>query len=311
MKSLYSFCVALLFLSACTSTGTKTSSQLTPIRLGAMSSVDYLPFIVAQKQGIYQSLGLEVDIIKFFSANDRDAAFQSGNVDGTVIDYTGAALQQAGGIGLGIVIKNDGYFYLIAGKKSGIDNISQLKNKNIAVSRNTVIEYATDQILSQASIAPENVNKPEINKIPIRLEMVQNGQIDATILPDPFASIAVNNGHKSVITTQELGISVTGTIFSTKALKEKGEEIKLLVKGYNQAVEYIRKHPRADWIQILIEDVGIPEHLAGNVVLPSYTPAATPSPKDIMSTVNWLKTKNLVPDTYTGDTLVVAGYTSL
>ncbi|KAA6322790.1 hypothetical protein EZS27_027703 [termite gut metagenome] len=220
-------------------------------------------------------------------------------------------MQQAGGIGLGIVIKNDGYFYLIAGEKSSIDTISQLKHKNIAVSRNTVIEYATDQILAQAGIAPEEVNKPEINKIPIRLEMVQNGQIDATILPDPFASIAVSNGHKSVITTQELGISVTGTIFSTKALKEKGDEIKLLVKGYNQAVEYIHKHPRTDWIQILIEDVGIPENLAEGVALPQYTPATIPSSKDIKRTVDWLKAKGLVPDTYTGDTLVVAGYMDL
>ncbi|KAA6332007.1 hypothetical protein EZS27_019445 [termite gut metagenome] len=243
MKFLSLLYSALILLSACTSNSTKkASAQLTPVRLGAMSSMDYLPFVVAQKQGIYPSLGLEVNIVKFFSANDRDAAFQSGNVDGTVIDYTGAALQQAGGIGLGIAMKNDGYFYLIAGQKSRIDTISQLTHRNITVSRNTVIEYATDQILAQAGILPEDVNKPEINKIPIRLEMVQNGQIDATIL---------------------------------------------------------------------IEDVGIPENLAESVAIPQYTLATIPFPKDIKRTVDWLKAKNLVPDTYTGDTLVVAGYTDL
>ncbi|KAA6341132.1 NitT/TauT family transport system substrate-binding protein [termite gut metagenome] len=309
MKFFSVLCSAVIILSACTNpTSSKKNSELPSIRLGAMSSMDYLPFVVAKKQGIYESLGLEVDIVKFFSANDRDAAFQAGNVDGTVIDYTGAALQQAGGIGLGIVMKNDGYFCFIAGKESGIERIEQLKNTNIAVSRNTVIEYATDYLLAQAGIALDEVNKPEINKIPIRLEMLQNGQIDASVLPDPFASIAVNNGHILVVTTRELGISVTGTIFSTKALKEKNEEIKLLVKGYNQAVEYIHKHPRADWIHILIEDVGVPESLAEKITLPSFTFATLPPSEDIKRTVDWLAAKKLVPDTYTGDTLVVAGY---
>jgi NitT/TauT family transport system substrate-binding protein len=309
MKFLPILCPVVIILSACTNpASSKKTSGLQPIHLGAMSSMDYLPFVVAEKQGIYESLGLEVDIVKFFSANDRDAAFQAGNVDGTVIDYTGAALQQAGGIGLGIVMKNDGYFCLIAGKESGIERIEQLKNKNIAVSRNTVIEYATDQILAEAGIALEEVNKPEINKIPIRLEMLQNGQIDASVLPDPFASIAVNNGHILVVTTRELGISVTGTVFSTKALKEKNEEIKLLVKGYNQAVEYIYKHPRADWFRILIEDAGVPENLAEKITLPQFTWAALPSSEDIKRTVDWLTAKKLVPGTYAGDTLVVAGF---
>jgi NitT/TauT family transport system substrate-binding protein len=309
MKFFPILCSVVVLLSACTHhTVSKKNTELQPIRLGAMSSMDYLPFVVAKKQGIYESLGLEVDIVKFFSANDRDAAFQAGHVDGTVIDYTGAALQQASGIGLGIVMKNDGYFCLIAGKESGIERIEQLKNKNIAVARNTVIEYTTDQILAQGDIALDEVNKPEINKIPIRLEMLQNGQIDASVLPDPFASMAVNNGHILVVTTRDLGISVTGTVFSTKALKEKNEEIKLLVKGYDQAVEYMYKHPRADWIHILIEDVGVPEKLAEKIVLPTFTLAALPSPEDIKRTVDWLAAKKLVPDTYISDTLVVAGY---
>jgi NitT/TauT family transport system substrate-binding protein len=91
-------------------------------------------------------------------------------------------------------------------------------------------------------------------------------------------------------------------------LKEKNEEIKLLIKGYNQAVEYIHKHPRADWIHILIEDAGVPENLAEKITLPSFTFATLPPSEDIKRTVDWLAAKKLAPDTYTGDTLVVAGY---
>lgn len=269
-----------------------------------MSSMDYLPFIVAEKMGIYDSLGLEVSIVKFFSANDRDAAFQSGNVDGTVIDYTGAALQRANGIPLSIIMKNDGYFHLITGKDRNIRKPEELKGKNIAVSRNTVIEYGMDQILIKAGISPNGINKPEINKIPLRLEMLQSGQIDASLFPDPFATIAVQNGHHSIITTQDLGISVTGTIFSEKALKEKRKEIEVLVIGYNYAVEYIRETPQSEWGHILTEDAGVPEAMTGKVSLPEYQPASLPSTEDITYTLNWLRNKKLIPEDYQGENLV-------
>lgn len=279
-------------------------TDLQPLKLGAMSSMDYLPFVIAEKQGIYDSLGLDLSIVKFFSANDRDAAFQSGNVDGTVIDYTGATLQQANGIPLAIVMENNGYFHLITGRDSQIENPKDLKGKNIAVSRNTVIEYSTDQMLATVGLSATEVNKPEINKIPLRLEMLQNGQIDATILPDPFATIAIQNGHRSLITTKDLSISVTGTIFNQQALDNKRREIEVLIRGYNLGVEYIKTHPRSQWKDILVEDAGVPEPLTDHVILPQYKEAELPSAKDLELTLVWLKEKQLIPETYQGEHLI-------
>lgn len=304
-KYLFIFCVLMTLLSGCnTKKKQETQGALQELTLGAMSSMDYIPFVIAQKQGIYDSLGLKVNIVKFFSANDRDAAFQSGNIDGTVIDFTGAMIQQANGVDLSMIMKNDGFFYLIAGKNAKIDSISQLKNKNIAVSRNTVIEFATDKALEAAGIKGDEINKPEINKIPLRLEMLQNRQIDASIFPDPFATIARNNGNKSLITTKELGISVTGTMFTGKALKEKEAEIKTLIKGYNLAVKYIQTHPVEEWSAILTEDAGLPQSLIKEITLPDYQQASLPTEKDIKTTIQWLKNKRLIPAEYNGKELI-------
>lgn len=306
MKRLTILSFILIFCLAACNTNRKETvrTELQELRLGAMSSMDYIPFVIAQKQGIYDSLGLKVDIIKFFSANDRDASFQAGYVDGTIIDFTGAAIQQASGIDLAMIMKNDGFFYLIAGKDTKIDSIPQLKGKNIAVSRNTVIEFSTDKILESANLQPTDINKPEINKIPLRLEMLHNNQIDASIFPDPFATIAKSNGHKSLVTTKDLGISVTGTMFSGKALKEKQEEIKLLVKGYNLAVDYLKNHPVKEWSTVLVEDAGLPQNLIARIVLPDYQHASRPTEKDIATTVEWLRNKKLVPKEYNGKQLV-------
>ncbi len=303
-KILVLTCLLTLLLSSCWWKKERPIGNLEPLRLGAMASMDYLPFVVAQKQGIYDSLGLDLEIVKFYSANDRDAAFQSGNLDGTVIDYTGAALQHAKGIPLQIVMKNDGVFYLIASMESEVTDVSQLYGRNIAVSRNTAIEFTTDRFLTQAGISPLDVNKPEINKIPLRLEMLRNNQIDASVFPDPFATIALSKGNVSLGTTRDLGITVTGTIFSQNTIEEKPDEIRTLIKGYNLAVDYIRNTPRQYWKDILVDNVGIPDSLVSSVVLPPFGYATRPAPKAIESTISWLKSKRLVPDTYIGTDLV-------
>ena len=46
-----------------------------------MPTLEILPFYIAEKQGIYDSLGLDLTFLQFNSANDRDAAFLKGQLD--------------------------------------------------------------------------------------------------------------------------------------------------------------------------------------------------------------------------------------
>lgn len=277
---------------------------LQPLSLGMMPTLEILPFYIAEKQGIYDSLGLDLHFLRFNSASDRDASFLNKQMDGMITDYPSAAVLQAGHHShLSFIMKNNGYFCFIVSKESRINRPAQLKQRNIAISRNTIVEYATDLLLKKSDISRSEVNSPEIGQIPLRLQMLQYGQIDASFLPDPFASIAMNNGHRSLVSTRELGINFTGTAFSEKALTEKKEEIKLLVQGYNLGVEYIRLHPQKEWQQQLME-LGVPESLTGLIVLPSYKPASLPSEADIKEAVRWLKANRRISPTYTGEQLI-------
>ncbi len=291
-------------LIACAGKSNKSASEeaVSPIILGAMPSMDYIPFVVAEHMGMYDSLGVEVEIVKFFSANDRDAAFRMGSVDGTVIDYTGAALQHANGVPLALVMKHDGFFEMLASPT--YTSSADLKGKRVSVSGNTVIEYVTDRILTEAGLTEEDIEKVEINKIPLRMEMLVAGEINASVFPDPFASIATAKGFKSLASTRELGISIVGTIFTGKAIAEKSKSIRLLIEGYNLAVEYIQSQPREAWMHLLVEHAGVPQEMAATISLPSYTPAALPGEADIKSTIEWLKAKELIPQSYDGAGLV-------
>jgi NitT/TauT family transport system substrate-binding protein len=294
--------IALMGLLSSCGGGKKGGETIPPLRLGAMSSMDYLPYVVAQKTGIYDSLGLELEVVKFFSANDRDAAFRAGQVDGTVIDFTGAAIQQAAGMPLALIARHDGYFKLMADPT--LTTMEDLRGKRLAVSRNTVIDYATDLMLRAAGIEPDEVQKPEVQKIPLRMEMMLAGEVDASVFPDPFHTIATSRGFTALSSTRDLGISVVGTMMRRETLDEKAEAVKILLEGYNLGVDYLTSHPIEDIRSILIEDAGVPEELVEQVVLPEYRHAILPQPKDLEETLRWLHEHDLIPADYTGEELV-------
>lgn len=269
-----------------------------------MSSMDYLPLAVAQENGLFKKEGVNITIHKFYSANERDAAFQSGNLDGTILDYTGAAIQLAGGVKLKITSQCDGTFVLIAGKDSEVKSVNDLEGKRLAVSRNTVIDFCTDLVLQKAGIELDNVEKVEINKIPLRLEMLRNGKIDATMLPDPFAKLALQDGNRNIIDIRELDLHVTGIAFHEKVIEQKSKTIKSFYRAYNQAVVLLNSQPANSFHSILISDIGVPAELVSQIKLPDYSMAQLPKERDLEKVEHWLKTKNLVSLDFDISTLI-------
>ena len=278
--------------------------ELHPLSLGIMPTMDVFPFIVAQKSGIYDSLGLKVNLVQFDSPYDRDAAFLTGKIDGTITDYPSIALLQVHHPGVSVIMAAQGYFCFITNRQNPINQFDELKEKNIAISRGTVIDYATDLLCEKYGIKSGEINKPEIAQIPLRLNMLQYGQIEATFLPDPFAAIAMKNGNKSLISTRELNIHLTGTAFTETALKEKRKEITALIKGYNLEVKHIQACSPKELNLLLTEAAGIPDYIAKLILLPSYTPAKRPDEQDIRQTIKWLRNKNKIPDNYQGENLI-------
>lgn len=270
------------------------------ITFGVMSSMDYLPLAVAEREGYFAKYGININIQTFISANERDIALQSNVVDGVITDYTSAALVKAAGFDLKITSKCQAPFYIVAGKETGIKDLSGLKGKKIAVSQNTVIDFCVDVALNSVGLSEKDIEKVEINKIPLRLEMLRNNKIDATGLPDPFGLIAKNEGDKLLVTMDSLGYTVTGMVFTQKAIENKSEAIKLLYKAYNEGVAYLKSHSAEDIKDILIKDMRFPEEIAGQAYIPAYTNAQAPqsSDKDIQEVVKWLISRNLIPESF-------------
>lgn len=284
-------CLVLLFPSC---SGDDAKNQQNQLVLGVMPSMDYLPLAVGLRENYFVTLGLDLKIVKFYSANERDAAFQSGAVDGVVIDYTGAVLQKNGGVDLALTSRCDAPFYFIAGPQSGVSSLEELKGRSVAVSQNTVIDYFVDMALRFVGLSADDVNKVEINKIPLRFEMVMGGKVDATGLPNPLAMLAEHGGGRVLGSNSDIGLSITGIMFSGKAMREKGELIKKMYQGYDHGVDYLADHGPSDVEDILVNDMAFKPELVQGAALPRYTRAALPPAGDLQSVTDWLAGRGLV-----------------
>ncbi|MBQ1940309.1 MAG: MetQ/NlpA family ABC transporter substrate-binding protein [Anaerovibrio sp.] len=294
---------AVTVLGGCGSSS--KTAEMQPITIGVMPDIDSAPIIIAEEKGYFAEEGLKVEVQHFKSAMDRDAALQSGNLDGAISDMLAVAFAKSGGFDVKVTSFTDGNYRLIAGKNENITKAQDLAGKDVAVSKNTIIEYITDQICANQKMADTSINKVVIPQIPTRLEMLQNGKLAAATLPEPMGSVAIANGCKLVTDSEALGINPGVMMFTAKSVDSKKKELQAFYRAYNKAVAYLNEHPMSDYIDIMIEKNSFPAEVKTALQLPKYRVAGLPSQKDVDTCLQWMLKKELVKTSFSYDEIVV------
>lgn len=274
------------------------------LRIGVMQSSDIIPLAIIEENKLDEKYGLDLKIEVFKSSADRDAALQAGELDGVFTDYIGVCIYQNAGLDVKITGVTDGDFVLIAGADSGIKNLEDMKGKSIAISQNTLIDYALDYILQENGYESDYVVKEIVPKIPDRLEMLRAGNIDLGLLPDPFSTIAKESGGVVLGSANSIGLNPAVSAFTGSALERGKEAIKDYYKAYNEAVKYINETPIEKYEDIVISSAGFPEELKGKIELPVYRTNTLPSEEDIENAIKWASEKGLCDKALTPDKLL-------
>ena len=165
---------------------------------------------------------------------ERDAALQTGSVDASVTDYMGAMLLHSKGLKVSLPIACQGGFRLVFGRNKELDEIADLRGKHIGLSSNTLIDYATERALVDAKGKPLPYTRVEVQKIPIRLEMLSSGELDAAILPEPFATIGASKGLVTIAVPNGLTVGSHGASLPRQGTREEVSRSEGLRRGIQQ-----------------------------------------------------------------------------
>ncbi|MGL6173366.1 MAG: ABC transporter substrate-binding protein [Cellulosilyticaceae bacterium] len=264
------------------------------LTVGVMGSVDTIPLVIAEQKGFFDANGVDVNIEVFKAAKDRDAALQAGELDGVLCDEVAISIYKNAGIDMKITGITDGQFGLVAGADTGIASVADLVGKKVAISENTVIEYTLDKMLEANGIAISDVEKVAIPPMPTRLEMLNNGEVDAAIMPNPFSDAAIKAGGTMIEKVDNTGVYISVTGFLQEAIDTKAAEIKAYYNAYDQAVDYLNTTDISEYEDIIISTVGYPEEMKGNIALPTYRKNVLPPVEEIEEVLTWSKDKGIL-----------------
>ena len=268
------------------------------IKIGALPNEATLPYYVAAQEGIFTNHGLDVEIIPFLSAMERDSALIAGEIDGGGNDPVSVALMRNAGydlkiVSLGLQATPDKMrFAILASPASNISSVADLNGKKIAISRNTIIDYITDTLVGDTAV---ELKKVEVKKMPLRMQMLLNNEIDAATLPEPLASYALYKGARLVISDSMLNrtISQTVIVFRADFLNNNSEAVNEFLAAYGEAVKRINANPEK-YRALLVEKTHIPPEIASNYTIATYLQPRVYPETDFDTVIHWLRAKNLL-----------------
>lgn len=279
--------------------------ELAELTLGLLPSIDAIPFVIAHEQGFDQKHGVLLDIETFKSAKDRDVAFQAGKVDGISADLVAISIYNEAGLDVKITSTTFGEFDLLTGN-SEIQDVKDLKGKTVILSKNTSTQYTVAMMLKQAGLTEQDIRITEVPQIPTRLELLKNNKADAAVLPEPFVTMGEAAGLRMLSSTHQANINPFVLAFPQSAIDAKAEAIRAMYAAYDEAVAYMQSHDKADYIDLVIEEVGYPETLKEQIEVPAYIPANQVDVKEVEAAFAWareqgLLTKDITPEEVISD----------
>jgi NitT/TauT family transport system substrate-binding protein len=203
------------------------------VRLGIPQGLA-LPLTLAMERGYFEEAGIDLQRTEFASAADAMAPLSTGELDAGVGSFSAAFFNAlARGIPLHLVLDaahleagSAGLPLLVpagSGGGRGTD-LASLRGKRVGQpARGVITEWALDRMLAEAGLGlddTESVFMP----FPDMLAALAAGQIQAAVMPEPFATISELRGI--AVRARETGDYLPGaqiavTVFSERFVRER------------------------------------------------------------------------------------------
>lgn len=303
---------ALLFVSVmltgCASASDEPGAQSepgapAPITIGTLATQDSLPLWVAEERGYFTDAGLgEVEIITFQSAQELQAAFTAGSVNALMTDIMVAANLHASGTEVVIptvmlgATPEQGRFAIVAAPGESFDSMEDLAGVPVGTASLTITEYVLDALMAEAGVDASDVEKEEVDKMPVRFELLMSGQLRAASLPEPFVSLAELQGAKVVPggDDTEAGTNISQSVLCVNrefaGSAEGDAAVQALLDAWDAAVADINAEPDS-FRQTLVDKARLPQPLATTYRVSSYPAAGPPTSEMIDSVLRWMREK--------------------
>ncbi len=253
------FVLIIGVLAACGG-GNETSSGKEgkeKVVIGYFPNIDHAPAMIAREKGYYEeALGenVEIEYRTFPDGGTFMTALKSGEIDAGLVgpgpvlnNYSnGANVKIIGGASTGGTV-------VVASEQSGIENLEDMKGKTfitpgIGCTHDVQFEtFLMEKDLDDLASARIGGSLKHVTGNPATYQgMFETGQVDLAAVPEPWATILIENGANVVVSTEEIayGENLPNVVLvaSGNLIEENKETVQGLVKAQQKAIDFIHNN---------------------------------------------------------------------
>ena len=264
------------------------------LKVAVMPTLDCLPLYVAEYYQLFDTLRGGVRLKFYMAQMDCDTALERGRVEGIVTDLVRAKRMEMRGMKLRYPTVTNAYWQLIANRNARVKQLKQLDDKMIAMTRFSATDLLTDRVIDSVKLDKDRIFKVQINDVSIRLLMLQNNEMDALWFMEPQATAARMLKHSVVYDTRKEDLQLGVMAFNEKEMRhqERGQQLDMFIKAYNQACDSINKYGVLHYRDLIVERCkmkpNVVDSLSDNI---KYVRARGPRETDIALVEKWLGIK--------------------
>ena len=273
------------------------------LKVALLPILDAFPYFVAEAKGYFNEYGVSVKAVPVASGLERDQLMQSGEIDGMLNEMISTANFNRDRIQVKSVMsarKADAdcpLFRLLSTPGSELRSASDLAGVPIGISKNTIIEYVTDRLLTASGLDPQTIVKKSVPAIPERYQLLLQGRLKAATLPDPLAKSALEAGAVELVSdSSHPDYSVSVLSFNVNALTHKSAAVRLCLKAWDRAAAAINSNPES-FRALLLEKIRVPKNIQFTYNIPTYPRRQVPNAGQWADVIDWMKASGLLDST--------------
>ncbi|WP_040226647.1 ABC transporter substrate-binding protein [Bhargavaea cecembensis] len=247
----------LALLAACGS-GAAQNGEREKVVIGYFPNIDHAPAMVARENGYYEeALGKNTDIeyITFPDGGTFMAALKAGELDAGLVGPGPVLNNFTNGADVKILAgASSGGTVVVASEKSGIRTVEDMEGKTFItpgigcthdVQFETYLQQLGNDQLASSRIGG-SLNHVTGNPASYP-SMFESGKVDLAAVPEPWASILVDQGAKVIISSDDIayGQTLPNTVLVANGqFAEKQPELTAhLLDAHKKAVDFINENP--------------------------------------------------------------------
>jgi len=228
-----------------TSSTAASAEKVDKITLGYSAWPGWFPLAIAEQKGIFDQVGLDVDLRYFADYISSIEAFASGKLDGNTQTLNDTMASVAGGSDQVVVVVNDnstGNDKIICDKS--ITSMSDLKGKTVAAEAGVVDHFLLVQGLEKAGMSEKDIDFRGV-LTDAAASGFADGEFDCVGVFAPFWLTALKRpGSHELFSSKDFpGTIPDHIVVSRKLVDEKPAAAQKLVDAWYLTLDWMKAHP--------------------------------------------------------------------